>query len=433
MKEAAGAREGRRVRLRTETMSYGPHAVARAEGKVVFVRNAAPDEEVEVAVTEEHRRYAFADLLRVIAPSPQRRPAPCPFLPRCGGCAWQHLDYASQLRAKRALVAEHLRRIARVDANVAEPLASPLEFGYRHRLKLRVDGGRVGFFAGGSHDLVEVDHCLLAAPRVDAAIPTAARLVRALRTRTRRLEIVAGDDADAGLTVIGEAEGAWVEADEPVCRAWMADHAAVVAGLLLAGRGWRRSWGAPGSSIRPSDALRIPVGAGTFTQVNPLANRLLVRTVLDLAGEVGGRRVLDLYAGAGNLSLPLAQRGAEVTAIEGSRQAVSDARAAADRLGLGSYRAVCERVDRALAALAAAGERFDVAVLDPPRSGAQEAVAPLLALRPPRLLYVSCDPTTLARDLGRLSAHYRVERVQPIDMFPQTYHVETVTSAIATC
>ena len=178
------------------------------------MRGGAPAEEVEIVVREDHRRFAFADVLRVIEPSPQRRVAPCPYLPRCGGCPWQHLEYQAQLEAKRAIVVEHLRRIAGLDVAVEPVLSTPLEFGYRHRLRLRAEKGRVGFYAGGSHDLVEVEACLLAAPAVDAAIPIAAELARVLKTRVRRVEIVAPDESGRRLVLIVEVEGRWVEADD---------------------------------------------------------------------------------------------------------------------------------------------------------------------------------------------------------------------------
>jgi 23S rRNA (uracil1939-C5)-methyltransferase len=177
----------------------------------------------------------------------------------------------------------------------------------------------------------------------------------------------------------------------------------------------------------------VAVQAGTFTQVNPEANRILVQTVLELAQPLEGRSVLDLYSGAGNLSLPLAEAGARVTAVEQSAGAAADAAAAAERRGLDAYRVLNERAESAARALSANGESFDLVVLDPPRSGARELMEPILALRPQSIVYVSCDPATLARDLAELSRGYRVDRVQPIDMFPQTYHVETVVRAMASC
>jgi 23S rRNA (uracil1939-C5)-methyltransferase len=408
-------------------MAYGPHAIARHAGKVLFVRGGAPAEELTATIREERATYAYADVTAVVRPSPDRRVAPCPYLPRCGGCPWQHLTYRAQLAAKTAAVAELLRRIGRIAVRVEPTLPSPQEFGYRGRLKLRAGGGQVGFYAAASHELVPVAHCLLAEPAVDLAVEAVAALVRGLETAVRRIEIVAGDEAP-GVVVLGEAEGRWEPADEARAAAWRAAHR-TVRGLVLRGRGWRRAWGDDRVAVWPEPDLPLTVRAGTFSQVNPAANQLLVRTVLALLAPAPGERVLDLYAGAGNFALPIARRRVAVTAIEQHAQAAADGRANAARAGLAACHFRTGRVERELAALVAAGAPADAIVLDPPRSGAAAALAGVLRLAPARLVYVSCDPATLARDLARLGAAYRIDTVQPIDLFPHTYHVETVVRA----
>ena len=185
-------------------------------------------------------------------------------------------------------------------------------------------------------------------------------------------------------------------------------------------------------TVRPEPGLLLQVRAGSFVQVNPEANGLLVATVVTLVDPQPGNLVLDLYAGAGNLSLPLAQRGASVLAVERDRRSAEDGSANAERLGKGSCQFRQGRVDNILEQLAESGDRFDVALLDPPRSGAAEAIDSLLSLAPPRIVYVSCDPATLARDLKRISSRYEVDHVQPIDLFPHTYHIETVVTATLT-
>jgi len=413
-------------------MAYGPHAVARSDGKVLFVRGAAPHEEVEVTVREARPRYAFADVVAVRRPSPARRAAPCPYLPRCGGCPWQHIDYGAQLAAKQRIVADQLQRLGQVATPVAAPLASPREFAYRRRLKLRVADGVVGFHAAASHDLVAVDHCLLAEPHVDAAIAWLPDLIGTLRTMLRRLEIASSGASDDHVVIAGEAEGAWHDDDERACEAWLDAHQRV-RGLVLRGRGWARSWGDAGMAIAASEGTPLRVIAPGFTQVNDGANRLLVEQVLRGVAPREGMRVLDLYAGAGNLSLPLRRAGALVTAVEQDRGAAADARANADHEPGPPLRVLAMAAERALQQLAEAGERFDAVVLDPPRSGAAACIAALLYIQAPRLVYVSCDPSTLARDLRQLSSAYRVDAVQPIDFFPHSYHVETVVSATLAC
>lgn len=428
---AAGDQAPPRVVVTTGEMAYGAHAVARADGKVIFVRGGAPHEEVEVAVRETRPRYAFADVVAVRRPSAARRPAPCPYLPRCGGCPWQHLEYAAQLAAKRRIVADQLQRLGGVPVPVAPPLASPREYGYRRRLKLRVVDGIVGFHAAASHDLVAVEHCLLAEPHVDAAIPWLRELVVALRTAVRRLEIASAGAGEV-VVVAGEAEGVWREADDVRCRAWLGAHPRV-RGLVLSGRGWTRVWGDGVVELAAAEGPPLRVRAPGFTQVNDGANRLLIERVVGAVGPREGLRVLDLFAGAGNLSLPLRRAGALVTAVEQDRRAAADARANAEREPGPPLRVLAMAAERALEELAADGERFDAVVLDPPRSGAAACVAPLLRLQPARLVYVSCDPATLARDLGQLAGAYRVDAVQPIDFFPHGYHVETVLRATLAC
>jgi len=415
----------------TGEMAYGAHAVARMNGKVVFVRGGAPHEEVEVAVREQHERYAFADVVAVQRASVDRRTAPCPYLPRCGGCPWQHLDYDAQLAAKQRILGDQLQRLGGVSASVAPALASPRVFGYRRRLKLRVADGVVGFHAAASHDLVAIEHCLLAEAPVDAAIAWLTELVGALRTEVRRLEIAATGD-DQRVVVAGEAQGQWDEADHDACRDWLAAHDRV-AGLVLRGRGWAQAWGDATIAFAAGDGPPLHVRVPGFTQVNDETNRLLIEQVVRRVSPRPGLRVLDLYAGAGNLSLPLRRGGAEVTAVEQDRGAAADARANAEREPGPPLRVLAMPAERALRQLVDTGARFDAVVLDPPRSGAAACVPWLLRLQAPRLVYVSCDPSTLARDLKALGSAYRVDDVQPIDFFPHTYHVETVVGATLAC
>lgn len=420
------------VRLTTEEMAYGPHAVARHEGKVVFVRGAAPHEVVDAVIREDRRTFAFADTAIVVQPSAQRRAPPCPYLPRCGGCPWQHLTYAAQLAAKQRIVAEQLQRIGGLEVPVAPVVPSPHEFGCRRRIKLRVDGGAVGYYAAASHELVPIEHCLLGGPAVDAAIAWAGELVRGLGARVRRIELIASDERSDHVVLVGEVEGAWDALDDGRCRAWLAAHPAVQ-GLVLHGRGWQHDWGDARIELEPAKDLQLIAHAPVFTQVNPVMNQQLVDTVVRYVDPQPGQRVLDLYAGAGNLSLPLRRGGATVIAVEQNRRAAADIAANAERHPGPPLRVIAERAERAVERLATERVQIDAVVLDPPRSGAAGCIAALLRIGAPRLVYVSCDPATLARDLRRLAVRYHVEAVQPLDLFPHTYHVETVVRASLSC
>ena len=406
-------------------MAYGPHAIARHRGFVLFVRGAVPGERVEVEVRERQRNHAFADVVAVERRSEDRRVTACPFAGTCGGCSWQHLSYPAQLRAKREVVVEQLARIAGIDTDVLPVLPSPRVYGYRHRIKMRVHGGRLGFYAGGTHELVEIAHCALAESQVDLALPEVENLVRSLASNVRRVEIVADTaGADAAMVVSAEVQGAWSSQDEGICERWLSAHPAFE-GLSLRGRKWARRWGDVGITLTPEDGVSLQVGADGFSQVNPLANRILVATVLRTLGDVDGRSILEGYAGAGNFSLPLVRRGARVLAVEQSAVAkvgcIDGSEVDSSRL-----RAERGRVETVFNRLADTRAEFDAVLLDPPRSGAADALQAILRLKPASIVYVSCDPATLARDLKTLSSEYRVATVQPIDMFPHTYHVETV-------
>src|SRR5207247_2005788 len=253
--------------------------------------------------------------------------------------------------------------------------------------------------------------------------PEAARAwVAALLDPLRRVTVSA---APAGVALAASATARPGPADLAASEALLA-RAAGVRGTVVTGAGVRLVAGDPTVRVALEPGLDLEVPADVFTQVNPGANQRLVETVLALGAFTPGERVLDLYCGAGNLSLPLARRGVSVLGIERSGVAVEAARANAARHGLPAATFRADHVARALASLPSGS--LDAVVLDPPRAGAADALPALAALRPPRIIYVSCDPATLARDVRTLlAAGYRLERVQPIDVFPQTYHVESVT------
>jgi 23S rRNA (uracil1939-C5)-methyltransferase len=411
--------------LTIEALSHGVFGVARTGDGVVLVPDVAPGDVVRARVVAEKKGYREAEVVEIVSPSPVRRTPPCRHLPECGGCTWQHVSYPAQLEAKEALLRDALVRIGGFEAGALDirPIVPSAEWAYRHRVTLRVDGEqRLGFYRHRSHRLVEIEECLIADAAVNRALPLAREWLRGVSTAVRRLEIAS--TGGERVVFVANAEGPFRqdgEYHEKFLRG-----APSVAGIVLFGKGWRRSFGKPRIDLAVAPDLAIATEGG-FTQVNAEGNRRLIEIVLELADARADDRVLDLYCGAGNLTLPLARRVGSIVGVESDPRSAGDARQNADRAGLTNCRFLVQAAGTATKALAAEGERFSLVILDPPRSGSADVVDGFVELEPSRIVYVSCNPATLARDLRRLvDTGFSLGRIQPIDLFPQTYHLEVV-------
>jgi 23S rRNA (uracil1939-C5)-methyltransferase len=423
-----GRAHGPPLRLVVERLAGGGDGVAHAGGKTVFVPYSAPGDTVEADIVEDRRSFCRARLLRVVTPSPDRAEPRCAHFGVCGGCSWQHVVYSAQVAAKRAIVEDALRRIGRLAPPPVPPvIPSPVEYGYRHRARLHAVGAggtvHVGFFRHGSHRIVPVECCPVLHPSLNAAL---AALARALRRSSQALSSGAevrldtGWDGSAVRLSFRGARGAAPPAHPSLARALQEAAAAADVALEVAEGD---SLGLP-LPLGPGDDAPVTTGA-TFTQVNLVQNQALVATALDLAAIRPGEEVLDLCCGLGNLAIPAARRGARVLGVDLDAQAVRQAR---ENAGRAACDATFVRGDAAAvaAALAAGGRRFDLVLLNPPRTGARAACEALARLAPARVVVVSCDPATLARDAAALTAGgHRLAAAQPLDLFPQTAHVET--------
>jgi len=407
--------------LDVERLTFGFDALAHDGRRVVFVPYAAPGDRVSADVVERHAGWLRAEPRAVVRPGPDRVVPGCAWFPTCGGCQWQHVAPAAQRAAKAAIVAEQLARIAGMrDVEVLPALASSADWGYRARITLAVEGRRIGYRRARSHALVEIRDCPIADPAVSAHLAVAREWVAALRVPLERVTIAA---APGGVVLAATATRGPGPADLAASEALLA-RTATVRGTVLGGGGVRQTAGDPHVRLALAPGVDVDVPADAFTQVNLGANALLVATVVDFARAPA--RALDLFCGAGNFALPLARRGARVHGVERSAVAVDAARAAAARLALEHATFACDTVAHALATVSPGDA--DLVVLDPPRAGASEVIAPLARVRAPRIVYVSCDPATLARDARALAKHgYALVRVQPVDVFPQTYHIESVS------
>jgi 23S rRNA (uracil1939-C5)-methyltransferase len=416
------------VVVRIDSLAYGRAGVGRVGGKVVFVEGSAPGDLVRARHVRDHAAYVEAELIDVVEPGAARTTAPCPIVRECGGCPWQHVSYTEQLRAKRQSVIDALRRIGGIDEPpVRETVPSPRELGYRNRLRLRFEGGRLGFYRARSHALVAIRDCQIADDRIRASLACVEGFVATLATAVKRVEIASRGELP-GVVAALNSEGRLRRADAHRVRDFLAQPGHAVTGVTMWGRGWRRRWGDVRRRFAIDAALSVEAPGASFGQVNTEANRLLVAAALEAAEPRASDRVLDLYAGAGNFSLPLAARAARVDAVEADVEAVEAGRRSAAHQGLHN---VFFHAARAQAFLEGSADLApDIVVADPPRDGLLGTVDAIARLRAPRLVYVSCNPTTLARDVVRLRSHgYTVRCATPLDLFPHTFHVEIVCDA----
>lgn len=425
------------MQLEIESLSHDGKGVARVGGKVVFVPGALAGETVDAELTQRRSRFDEYRLLRVVEPAPDRVAPMCPLVGTCGGCDLQHLAGAAQLAHKQAAVLELLQRQAGLSpARIDAPIASPA-FGYRQRARLALfvprRGGRLrlGFRETAGSRVVPVERCPVLEPVLEALPGRLAPLLGALRRpgQLGHVELYASESRDGGRhALIHLRSVAPLEVpDRDALAAFAAAESAYVA--VREGDGpsvylHRPVAEDPGYRL-PAFDLRIGFEPGDFLQGNAVVNRELVSRALAWLEAPAGGRVLDAFAGLGNFSLPLAQRGFDVLAVEGTPEMVRRARdnAAANHLGNVEFRV--RDLDGDAGWLRREG--LSAALLDPPRAGARTLVEALARLRLEQILYVSCAPATLARDAALLAASgYRLERLCLVDMFPQTRHIETM-------
>jgi 23S rRNA (uracil1939-C5)-methyltransferase len=382
-----------------EKLVYGGAGLARIGGRVVLAPFVLPGETARVRVEEN---VIEAQLEEVVTPAAGRTEPRCPFFTRCGGCHYQHADYELELEQKRAILGEVLRRVGKLEAPEEIRVVSGPPFEYRNRAQLHLAGGGIGYYAHGSRRLVAVDQCPISSPKINQALAALREMLpdRRFPSFVRSLELFT-NETEVQLNVL--------ETGQPVARRFFDWCLERVPGLT-------------GGTIEyPVRQDLYRVRHLSFFQVN----RFLIEQMVDCALEgAEGETALDLYAGVGLFSIPLARRFAAVTAVETSASAAGDIQFNASRAGL----AVSVRQQSVEAYLESLDKAPDFVLADPPRAGlGKRAVRELLRLRPARLVVVACDPATLARDLGALTAgEYAIEQMTLIDLFPRTFHIETV-------
>jgi 23S rRNA (uracil1939-C5)-methyltransferase len=419
------------------SLDHEGHGVARVDGKVTFVDGALTGERTEIAIYRKHAKYNSANAVAILKASAQRTDPRCKYFGRCGGCSMQHLEASAQVAAKQRVLEDNLARIGKVKPDIMLAALHGPSWGYRTRARLsarwvdKKGGGLVGFREKRSSFIADMSSCEVLTSEVSALIQPLRELMGSLSNADRipQVEVAVGEHVTVLVFRLLEP---WTEDDAAAIRAFAERHRVQIWEQAKGPDTVRPFWPqiAPELSYcLPEFGLVMPFRPTDFTQVNVAINRALVSRALRMLAPQPGERIADLFCGLGNFTLPIARSGAEVVGIEGSSELVARARANALHNALPNARFEVDNLFEMTAEKFAALGHFDKLLIDPPRSGAIEAVKSLPdSGAPRRIVYVSCDPATLARD-AEVLVHvkgYRLAAAGVANMFPHTAHVESI-------
>jgi len=419
-----------------EKLVHGGSGLARlGTGEAVFVPRVLPGERVLVTIRKKRKGFFESDLVSIITPSPNRIAPPCDGEKQCTGATWPHIAYAAQLQFKQAILLDTLKRIGGIEPARPLPiLPSPRSDHYRLRTQfnVRMHNGtqKIGFFRQGSYDLIEVDNAFLIHPLINAVLRSIRTLVDQLPPLTE-IHINASPSGDVHILLFSE------QPSYPSMAPFFTNLVKIAPAVIgITGFSNRKKVFSLGKNqlMIEVDGMTLCATEGNFYQVNWEQNRNMVQTVLDVAALTGREVVLDLYCGIGNFALPLSKKALSVIGIESGYSAIEDAKANAKRNSISNTEFIADDLQKGLKTLLQRKVRAGVIVLDPPRSGATlKTLERVLAFVPQKIVYVSCNPSTLARDLKFFHLFgFRLDRLQPVDMFPYTYHIECVAEMIRT-
>lgn len=452
-------RKGEELEITVEKTAYKGMGVSRVEGFVIFVKGGVPGDVVKARIYRKKRSFAEAEITEIISASPDRCSPPCRYFGFCGGCQWQHIAYEKQLVYKREHVAESLIHIGGIQrVSVRHPIPSPDLYGYRNKMEFSFSDRRwllpeeyngkpagthlaLGLHVPGTFNkVIDIDRCLLQNEHGNKLLEEARRCAlesglpayglkshrgfwRFLTLRYSRVDdnwmvnMITSEENPRALDRFSDAvkETGRVKT---VVNSITTRHSGVAVGemrKILMGGGFLTD------RIGP---FLFRISPDSFFQTNPPAAEMLYRVVEKYAELDGGTDVLDLYSGTGTIPVFLSRKAASVTGIEMNRDAVDDAVRNCSMNDVDNCRFLCGDTGEVLSGL---GAGPDVVVIDPPRAGMhKDVISRILEMLPERIVYVSCNPTTLARDLAVLCTAYELHEIQPVDMFPHTYHIETV-------
>jgi 23S rRNA (uracil1939-C5)-methyltransferase len=401
--------------------AYGGLSIARPDGAVLFIKGAIPGETVEIRIDEQKKDYSFCTAINILSPSADRIHPACEYFGACGGCQMQYIDYKRQVSLKEEILFDSVRRGAKTEFPLSPSLFDGNPWEYRHRGQFKISGNCIGFFREKSREVVDIRRCPLMIQEINDLLSGVSVLLKSdhsLFQGISELRISYGDIGIALIRVSGEYGG-------------KSDAAKISSELLSIGFGGvcveslrgKPKWYGKLHTTFDLDGIKYTISPQTFFQGHWRLNNRVVKLIREELQPLAGKKVIDLYSGAGNFALPLALDAEEVIAIEEGKSAIEDGKRNANMNNIKNCRFI-----------KCAAERFNESgpvhalIADPPRMGlTNKALDKVLELNPERIVYISCNPSTFARDLKKLLPKYDLESLRLIDFFPQTYHIESVS------
>lgn len=430
---------GNKIELHIERLVYGGKGLGRHNNMVVFVPDVITGEKVLVAIRTRKKDYAEAELIKIIKPSPHRIAPPCPIYHDCGGCQWMHIDYPFQVQAKREIVAETLKRGLKTEDAAVPPLipsSTPLNYRQRVQFKVQYENGnyQIGYYKRETHQLVDVDKCLLLRPLLNKALKKIRELLNSGKItqlkNLKDLHMHCSSDERAMVFILyadeiskDELNNLFKEIKEAVSEAL---------GIIFIDKYKKRIIAGNPFIEEELQGISFRISADSFSQINWEQNKSLVKLALDYIGSTQYKNGLDLFCGIGNLTLFIAKNADNVIGIDSGKTAIDDAQYNSKKNLIKNTRFMYNDVKYRMASLLAEGSCFDLVLIDPPRNGVEkDSVNVIVKFQPSKIIYISCNPVTLSRDIAHFKAMgYGLKRIQAVDMFPQTYHIETVAELV---
>lgn len=397
--------------VEASSSAYGAFSLGRLNGKIVLIKGVIPGERVEVIIKEKRKDFYIADVSKVLESSPDRINPPCEYFGVCGGCQLQYINYKRQIKIKEEILQDCLRRIGKIEIELSEPLFHEDPWNYRHRGQFKVSNSHIGFYKEKSRDVVDIKKCLIMKEEINNFL-SQSRDILLKYPLLKEINITYGNSAVALIKIKKDFS-------EKIAYKFLEYG---FSGIIIDTVKGISEFGEEFTTFDLDD-LRYTLSPMSFLQSHWRLNKKVVSFIRDNLKPYK-LRILDLYAGAGNFSIPLYREAKEILGIEENPFAVKDGKRNLLINGIKNYRFILTSVEKY-----DFKDAFDILIIDPPRIGLSNRVISkiLNILNPPeRIVYISCNPTTLSRDLRKLSLKYKVDSVRLIDFFPQTYHIESI-------